>query len=70
MEGKKLVEPAEDSIEEEDEVYFLDQEYSGLYDDNKPIGPAALRHIDRQTVRSIYYYCYVRTYVVRIMYDT
>jgi hypothetical protein len=32
-ERKKLVEPAEDSIEEEDEVYFLDQEYSGLYDD-------------------------------------
>jgi hypothetical protein len=32
-EGKKLVEPAEVSIEEEDEVYFLDQEYSGLYDD-------------------------------------
>jgi hypothetical protein len=32
-EGKKLVEPAEVSIKEEDEVYFLDQEYSGLYDD-------------------------------------
>ncbi len=32
-EGKKLVEPAEVSIEEEDEVYFLDQEYSSLYDD-------------------------------------
>jgi hypothetical protein len=32
-EGKKLVEPAEVSIEKEDEVYFLDQEYSGLYDD-------------------------------------
>ncbi len=32
-EGKQLVEPAEVSIEEEDEVYFLDQEYSGLYDD-------------------------------------
>jgi hypothetical protein len=32
-EGKKLVEPAEVSIEEEDEVYFLDQEYSGCYDD-------------------------------------
>ncbi len=30
MEGKKLVEPAEVSIEEEDEAYFLDQEYSGL----------------------------------------
>ncbi len=27
---------------------------------NKPIGPAALRHMDS----------YVRTYVVRIMYDT
>ena len=25
---------------------------------------------DRQTVSSIYYYCYVCTYVVRIMYDT
>ena len=25
---------------------------------------------DRQTVSSIYYYCYVRTYVVRIMYNT
>jgi hypothetical protein len=36
----------------------------------KLIGPAALRHMDRQTVSSIYYYCYVRTYVVRIMYDT
>jgi hypothetical protein len=33
MEGKKLIEPAEVSIEKEDEVYFLDQEYSGLYDD-------------------------------------
>jgi hypothetical protein len=32
-EGKKLVEPAEVSNKEEDEVYFLDQEYSGLYDD-------------------------------------
>jgi hypothetical protein len=31
-EGNKLVDPAEVSIEEEDEVYFLDQEYSGLYD--------------------------------------
>ncbi len=30
-EGKKLVEPSEVSIEKEDEVYFLDQEYSGLY---------------------------------------
>ncbi len=33
-EGKKLKEPAEVSIEEEDEVYFLDQEYSGLYNEN------------------------------------
>jgi hypothetical protein len=33
-EGKKLVELAEVSIEEEDEAYFLDQEYSGLYDGN------------------------------------
>jgi hypothetical protein len=32
-EKKKHVEPAEVSIEKEDEVYFLDQEYSGLYDD-------------------------------------
>jgi hypothetical protein len=32
-EGKERVEPAEVSNEEEDEVYFLDQEYSGLYDD-------------------------------------
>ncbi len=32
-EGKKIVEPTEVSIEKEDEVYFLDQEYSGLYDD-------------------------------------
>ncbi len=30
-EGKKLIEPAEVSIEEEDKAYFLDQEYSGLY---------------------------------------
>ncbi len=33
-EGKKLIEPAEVSIEEEDEAYFLDQEYSGLYDED------------------------------------
>jgi hypothetical protein len=33
VEGKKLVEPVEVSIKEEDEVYVLDQEYSGLYDD-------------------------------------
>jgi hypothetical protein len=32
-EGKKLVEPTEVSSKEEDEVYFLDQEYSGRYDD-------------------------------------
>jgi hypothetical protein len=32
-EGEKLVEHAEVSNKEEDEVYFLDQEYSGLYDD-------------------------------------
>jgi hypothetical protein len=32
-EGKKLVEPAEVSNEEEDRAYFLDQEISGLYDD-------------------------------------
>jgi hypothetical protein len=29
-EGKKLVEPAEVSIKEEDKAYFLDQEYSVL----------------------------------------
>jgi hypothetical protein len=33
-EEKKLVEPAEVSNEEEDKAYFLDQEYSGLYDEN------------------------------------
>jgi hypothetical protein len=33
-EGKKLVEPAEVSIEEEDEAYFLGQEYSGLNDED------------------------------------
>ncbi len=32
-EGKKLVEPAEVSVEEEDEVYFLDQECSALFND-------------------------------------
>jgi hypothetical protein len=32
--GKKLVEPTEVSNEEEDKVYFLDQEYSGLYNEN------------------------------------
>jgi hypothetical protein len=30
----KLVEPTEVSIEKEDEAYFLDQEYSGLNDEN------------------------------------
>ncbi len=33
-EVKKLVEPAEISIVEEGKAYFLDQEYSGLYDEN------------------------------------
>jgi hypothetical protein len=33
-EGKKFIEPAEVSNEEEDEAYFLDQEYSGLYDED------------------------------------
>ncbi len=33
-EGKRLTEPAEVSIEKEGEAYFLDQEYSGLYDEN------------------------------------
>jgi hypothetical protein len=33
-EGKKLVEPAEVSNEEEDKAYFLDQEYSGRSDDD------------------------------------
>ncbi len=33
-EGKKLVEPAEVSNEEEDKAYYLDQEYSGLYDED------------------------------------
>jgi hypothetical protein len=33
-EGKKPVEPAEVSIKEEDKAYFLDQEYSGLYNEN------------------------------------
>ncbi len=32
-EGKKLVEPAEVSNEEEDKAYFLDHEYSSLYSD-------------------------------------
>jgi hypothetical protein len=34
MEGKKLAKPAEVSIEEEDEGYFLNQEYSGLYNED------------------------------------
>jgi hypothetical protein len=33
-EGKKLVEPTEVSNKEGDNLYFLDQEYSGLYDEN------------------------------------
>jgi hypothetical protein len=33
-EGKKLVEPAEVSIEKENKAYFLDQEYSGLYNED------------------------------------
>jgi hypothetical protein len=33
-EGKKLIEPAEVSNEEEDKAYFLDQEYFGLYVDD------------------------------------
>jgi hypothetical protein len=33
-EGMKLIEPEEVSNEEEDKAYFLDQEYSGLYDVN------------------------------------
>ncbi len=33
-EGKKLIELAEVSIEEEDKAYFLDQEYSGQYNEN------------------------------------
>jgi hypothetical protein len=32
VEGKKLIEPAEVSNKEKDKAYFLDQEYSGLYD--------------------------------------
>ncbi len=34
MEGKKLEEPTEVSNEEVDEAYFLDQEYSGIYNQN------------------------------------
>ncbi len=34
VEGKKLVEPAEVFDEEEDKAYFLDQEYSGLHDED------------------------------------
>jgi hypothetical protein len=33
-EGKKLVEPAEESNKEEDEAHFLDHKYSGLYDED------------------------------------
>jgi hypothetical protein len=33
-EGKKLVEPTEVSNKEEDKAYFLDQEYSGLYNND------------------------------------
>jgi hypothetical protein len=33
-EGKKLVEPAEVYIEEVDEAYFLDQEYSCVYNED------------------------------------
>jgi hypothetical protein len=33
-EGKKLVEPAEVSNKKKDNAYFLDQEHSGLYDNN------------------------------------
>ncbi len=33
-EGKKLIEPSEVSNEEKDKVYFLDQEYSGLHNEN------------------------------------
>jgi hypothetical protein len=33
-EGKKLLELAEISIEEEDKAYILDQEYSGLHNEN------------------------------------
>jgi hypothetical protein len=32
--GKMLVESAEVSNEEEDKAYFLDQEYSGLYNED------------------------------------
>jgi hypothetical protein len=33
-EGKKLIDPTEISNKEEDKMYFLDQEYSGLYKDD------------------------------------
>jgi hypothetical protein len=33
-EGETLVEPAEVSNEEKDKAYFLDQKYSGLYDED------------------------------------
>ncbi len=34
MEGGKLVEPAKVTNEEEDKAYFLDQEHSGLFDED------------------------------------
>ncbi len=34
MEGEKLVQPTQLSNKEEDEAYSLDQEYSGLYNDD------------------------------------
>jgi hypothetical protein len=34
VEGEKLLEPTDVSNVEEDKAYFLDQEYSGLYDDD------------------------------------
>jgi hypothetical protein len=34
VKGKRLIEPAEVSIEEEKKVYFLDQEYFGLCNEN------------------------------------
>jgi hypothetical protein len=33
-EGKKLVEPAEVSNDEEDDAYFSEHKFSGLYDDD------------------------------------
>jgi hypothetical protein len=34
VKGKKLLELAEASNEEEDKAYLLDQEYSGIYDED------------------------------------